>query len=100
MEITPNSLKLKASGVVSKLSVLEHMHEKNGEIPDIVPTIMSMLKVNAPNARSILSTQTAVLCYIQLLNKRIFIAYKYVLRPHLSVTSIQILPVNKRLKTL
>ena len=43
---------------------------------------------------------TAVLCYAQPLNNRTYTAYQYFFKLSLSVTPIQILPVNKRLGNL
>ena len=68
----------KASGVISKPSILEHVHKR--KIARHVTTRSLFLQMSQPKvdfANDGLNMQTTVLCYTQPLNSGLFIAFKY-----------------------
>ena len=80
LEMVPDLLVCLAGRVISKPSVLEHVHKRKivcNAKSKLLYLQMTMLKVDSAYAPFILSMQTAELCYTQPLNTFIFIACKY-----------------------
>ena len=101
MEIAPDSLVRQAGGVISKPSVLEHMHKRKiarHALSQLLFLQMITLELDSVNAQYSLGMQTVGLCYAQPLKNGIFTACEYSLRRTLSVTPLRNLPVNKRLR--